>query len=521
MNKQLKAKTQQWMSLERKTLEQRKLADEFYDSELMNLIVSEYIANNKKSVLEKVDYLVVSVGTSYEPLVLNISLLKPKKILLLYTEKSEAVLEKVVNYCRLRPQDYEKRKVDSVDPMAIYREIKESYLAWKKPERMYIDFTGGTKAMSTACALAGAMIDIQMIYVSTDDYLTDFRKPNPGSERLSYVENPIAVFGDLEVDKALELMTRYNYAGAAEKLGILKERIPDPSVRQQLQFLYLLSRTYEYWDALDFGPAHDRITQLCEQMHRDHRMHPDFVLMDSYDLLMAQKTCLDALAQIPILQEQKKREEILRNEDIMHPLMFTMYLNAMIREQQEKYDMATLLMYRLLEMIGQRRLIHYNIYVSDPEYQKIDYSFSACQDFAGKKPGEQFPLLKDKVFQLKQQLFKKADSYLPAPIALLDGFLILAALEDPVTDGADEKENSRLNMLKRMRSNIYLRNNSIFAHGLGPVSKGDYEKFRDFIKDLFIQFCAIENVNFTVARNVMNYVQAGISADELAGWNQD
>ena len=250
-------------------------------------------------------------------------------------------------------------------------------------------------------------------------------------------------------------------------------------------------------------------------------MHPDFVLMDSYDLLMAQKTCLDALAQIPILQEQKKREEILRNEDIMHPLMFTMYLNAMIREQQEKYDMATLLMYRLLEMIGQRRLIHYNIYVSDPEYQKIDYSFSACQDFAGKKPGEQFPLLKDKVFQLKQQLFKKADSYLPAPIALLDGFLILAALEDPVTDGADEKENSRLNMLKRMRSNIYLRNNSIFAHGLGPVSKGDYEKFRDFIKDLFIQFCAIENVNFTVARNVMNYVQAGISADELAGWNQD
>ena len=71
MNKQLKAKTQQWMSLERKTLEQRKLADEFYDSELMNLIVSEYIANNKKSVLEKVDYLVVSVGTAYEPLVLN------------------------------------------------------------------------------------------------------------------------------------------------------------------------------------------------------------------------------------------------------------------------------------------------------------------------------------------------------------------------------------------------------------------------------------------------------------------
>ena len=46
---------------------------------------------------------------------------------------------------------------------------------------MYIDFTGGTKAMSAAAALAGAMIDVQMVYCSTDDFLVDFRKPNPGS----------------------------------------------------------------------------------------------------------------------------------------------------------------------------------------------------------------------------------------------------------------------------------------------------------------------------------------------------
>ena len=34
-------------------------------------------------VFEEVDYLMLSVGTSYEPLVLNISLLKPKRILFL------------------------------------------------------------------------------------------------------------------------------------------------------------------------------------------------------------------------------------------------------------------------------------------------------------------------------------------------------------------------------------------------------------------------------------------------------
>ena len=56
----------------------------------------------------------------------------------------------------------------------------------------------------------------------------------------------------------------------------------------------------------------------------------------------------------------------------MISLMYTMFENAKRREEQEKYDMATLLWYRLLEMIEQRRLMTYQIYVSKPEY-KIEY----------------------------------------------------------------------------------------------------------------------------------------------------
>ncbi len=36
-----------------------------------------------------------------------------------------------------------------------------------------------------------ALIDIQLIYVGTNDYLTDFRKPNHGSETLFYINNPL------------------------------------------------------------------------------------------------------------------------------------------------------------------------------------------------------------------------------------------------------------------------------------------------------------------------------------------
>lgn len=177
--------------MERKTPEQRRQADEFYENKLMALIEAEFIKKNKKQVYEKAEYFVISVGTSCEPIELNLRLFSPKRILFLYTEQTEKILNKIVQYCALEPDAYEKSKVSETDPLDIYREIKRYYLEWKKPEKMYIDITGGTKAMSAAAAMAGAVIDIQLVYVGTNDYLADFRKPNPGSETLFYINNPL------------------------------------------------------------------------------------------------------------------------------------------------------------------------------------------------------------------------------------------------------------------------------------------------------------------------------------------
>lgn len=140
MKKDLMKMTKEWMQLERKTLEQRRQADEFYESNLMALIEEDFIRRNKKKVFEKADYFVISVGTSYEPIVLDIKLFSPKRILFLYTEQTEKTLNKIAGYCKLEPDTYEKRKVSETDPLDIYREIKRYYLEWDRPEKMYIDF---------------------------------------------------------------------------------------------------------------------------------------------------------------------------------------------------------------------------------------------------------------------------------------------------------------------------------------------------------------------------------------------
>ncbi len=365
--KGLKELTAEWMQLERKTLEQRKDAARFYDEHLMKPIEDEFVRNNQDMVFEDVEYMVISVGTSYEPIVLDIQLLKPAKILFLYTETSQDTMAKVIGYCGLSPNRYDKSLVSEVDPMDTYREIKSFYLRSGKPGKMYIDFTGGTKAMSAAATLAGAMIDVQMVYCSTDDYLVDFRKPNPGSERLIYIENPLAVFGELEIEKAFELFDKKNFAGAKEKFSVLKENLPDPALRQQLGFVCLLATAYEAWDALDFVPAYESMQRLQKEIERDRKLHRDYLLMDCSMHIDRQRAMLENLRKIPQFQEERNMKGILEDPGILHALALTLYQNARTREMQEKYDMATLLLYRLLEMMSQRRLIRYGIFASRPD----------------------------------------------------------------------------------------------------------------------------------------------------------
>lgn len=410
----LTAMTEKWMKLERKTLKQRQAAEQFYEKNLMKLIEQDFIKRNVEQVYEHAEYLIMSVGTSYEPIVLNICLLQPDKILFLCTEKTEKYMDKVVAYCNLTASRFQKAIVSETNPIDIYYEIKQAYRSWGQPDKLYIDFTGGTKAMSAAAAMAGAMINVQLIYVGTNEYLSDFRKPNPGSETFYYITNPLEVFGDLEIEKAFTLFEKHNYSGARVRLEELKEKVPDPDIRQQMEFAYLLSCVYEAWDALEFVDAYHYIENLNKQLKRDQCTHGQFLLMDFADRLKRQENILEPLAAMKGLIEQKKYAYIMSRQQYMAPLMFTMYQNALIREEQEKLDMATLLLYRLLEMIEQSRLSHYNLYVSKMDYMNIAIDEKKHSEWKEYNPKQMFEYVKQNCFEIKKQLFgRSVSSHMP------------------------------------------------------------------------------------------------------------
>jgi len=494
MKNELARATKEWKCLERKTAQQRKKAEDYYAKHLMKLIEEEFICNNAEKVPELVEYMILSVGTSYEPLVLSIQLLRPGKILFLYTEQTENVLNRIVQYCKLDVSKIYKSQVNETEPLDIYREIKKAYLKWDRPEKMYIDFTGGTKAMSAAAAMAGSLIKVQLIYVGTNDYLIDFRKPNPGSETLFFISNPLEIFGDLEIEKAFVLFSEYNYSRACEKLEILKEQVPDPELRQQLNFVYLLGCAYEAWDALGFQEAHRCLHKLNYELKRDGQLHKTFLLMDLTEILMEQEKILHAMLSIPKLAKEKNQMGIFHDRDCMVSLMFTMYQNALVREKQEKYDMATLLLYRLLEMVEQKRLANYGLDVSHMEYDQIPYDKCGLPELMELTEMDRREWLKNEMLETKKQMFKYVNRYhLPDQISLLDGFTLLYVLYDDI---CMEGKISGLDKLKRIRSMVFLRNNSIFAHGLGPVSLQEFSRFKEFVKMIFQEFCSIEDIPY-------------------------
>ena len=110
--------------------------------------------------------------------------------------------------------------------------------------------------------------------------------------------------------------------------------------------------------------------------------------MDCCDHLEKQEKVLEHLKNIPGMIKARNNFQILKSKDLITALMFTMYQNGITRELQEKYDMATLLFYRLLEMIEQRRLAHYNLNVSRMDYENIKYNLKNMPE-VGEHPKEE------------------------------------------------------------------------------------------------------------------------------------
>lgn len=449
---------EEWKKMDRTTDDKKKAASTFYDEKIFPLVKKVFLNKPENCLQREYDALILTVGTSPEPLILSILAINPNKVGLLYTLETEEYLPRIQQETGLNLNQLAQRQVDGSNTIEMYKTIMDIYADWDNPVNIAVDITGGKKSMVSSAAMAGAILGSDIYYVDNNDFINELRKPEPGSEYLRLLDNPYAVFGDLEVEKARGLYNRHEYAGAQRIFEQLKGVVGDTNKFIVCEGYSLLCSIYETWENLDFEGAIGKIDQLLEITKRFSALGELIELRNFTPKLIRQKTALGCL--LNIADDKKLALDISEG---FH-FAFMLYHWALRLENREKLDMACLLFYRLLEWIGQHRLAQYGIDSSKP-----DYSNSECS------PDELFKNYETKREGLYKNDNRKVEN-LPNPIALIDGFLVLYALDDKIVEDLN---------WGALRGQVEMRNKNIFAHGINKISTDNYEKFKSTVEERF------------------------------------
>jgi len=479
INEEMQRRSKVWESMDRSSEESRREAEEYYKDNIMPLVKEKFIRSYSQP--DSCEGLILTLGTSYEPLVLSISALKPEKVLILFTEETRKLLDNVIEFTQLRPSQYTFAEIDSENPLKLYQTIKTAYEEWKRPKNIYVDFTGGTKSMAAGCAMAGHAIGAQLIYVA-GDYIPTLRKPRPGSEKLYFIDNPYTVFGDLERTQAIYLFNNMDYTSAGIIFQELDQKVPGTREYEALSYL---ASAYNAWDSLNIKNAKADLQACYDIISREKKLDTRFILAPYEDKIKVQLECLEKLE---ATHSQTSDKEIVFNN--VYYVIGNLYNNALRREKQEKYEMASLLLYRALEMVEQKCLWDHGISTERPDYSKLGSP-------------EALLLQINNIRKKMRGLGLIAE--LPHTIGLMAGFITLAAIDDEIMKG--DKSGDKLKLLENLKKNVDVRNNSIFAHGFEFIDKKRYAEFKNVVEDFINKLFAKDKVNKDELFSAMEFIE--------------
>ncbi len=455
---ELETALNQWKILH---LEQKgKEAYQLYSKSMFDHIVQK-VVHNSIHYADKYKYLISLAGFSPEPLILSILSLRPEKVFFLNTPDTNHILDKIVDYCELKPSEYLRREVSSSDTAEVYRQINE-FVDGHDPGEFAIDITGGKKAMVGGAAQAGALLGCAVLYVDFAEYLPELRKPMPGTEYLNFLDNPYEIFGDIELREALVHYAKGNYAAGEEIVGRLRSKTPDA---HKFEILLNVIQMQHQWENYQFEKAIRNGEQALAKIKQYRMLNR---------LRESVQRKIDLIRKLTDAQEQRW-------------LVVNHYFNARNWAARTNYDFAVLLLYRTLEMAFALHLKNrYQLDDSSPDY-------SAHEN------------LLEKYRELAIDLFRVPDVRqinLPMKIGFMGGAVLLAALQDELVQGINLED------LKRLSDQ---RNQGVLAHGTKSNTKKQFEKMDLVFREILNRFCRIYFDNRTLDNLAVHFIKINLT----------
>ena len=298
--------------------------------------------------------LIISVGTGTRQavdaveslanaLAFSITHHNPDKIFFVVSRESlENTLPLILK--RMEIRNYEVIRVkDPDDIQRIYEDLRWKFREMRaKYQNLAVDYTSGTKAMTSALTILGAIFEADEL-----SYITGKRVGGivqRGTETIKIVR-PYFAISEQKIKLAIEFFNRNQFRSTIGILMDIRKRTADPEIIRRIEPLEELARAYEHWDRFQHEEACKEIMELkITELNKNKRF---------LGRLMNE------------IRSERGRPEPYYIADLIN--------NARRRgEIEEKYDNAVARLYRTVELIAHYKLKRdYEIDPQKPDPDRI------------------------------------------------------------------------------------------------------------------------------------------------------
>lgn len=369
--------------------------------------------------------LIITVGTGtrpdvyiVKPLVKTVENSRPDYLVMVVTEDSREHADEIVRRLGLQPEsihivvlhDYDNFQSAFKEINAVFKHLYD--LGYKRDE-IQLDFTSGTKAMSSGAVLAAVYNQCGSIKYITGQRVNGVVADN--TEQFRDIP-PTAVFALYDLRLAEKFIRHLQFSAAEALLTDLRKNaaLLDQADRASTESMYNIAQAYRLWDTFD----HNAAMKIFERIRDCGPIIGDYV---------PDQAILDHLKCI-----------VKNDEQSNGALVIDLFNNAVRRQYEGKYDDAVARFYRVTEYCAQTILLRkYGIDSSDVALEKIPVPY-------------------------KEVLGSRCDDEGKIRIGMDWDYRLLAILGDPA--GLRYQGDESLQGMLRER------NQSVLAHGNKPIT---------------------------------------------------
>jgi len=434
-----------------------------------------YVERYSEEFSGKYDHLMALVGKATEPVIRNILVTGPREIALIHTPESKRYLEVIHDAVDLDMGAMTIIEVDGGKPEDVYGVVKRQVTKWGDPSRVAIDISGGTKAMSACAAVAAFYIGADVIYSASGDRAGGAEHDRE-QDRPAELTNPFEATMDPFFQRGRKLYLEGDFLAAAQIFEGCLENTGDIRLKFKFEFLSAMATFHAHCYGLDFRHAFITIMDILENHRKYLKSH---ALRDWID--RREPVIRLLFEKADFTKNTSKSYELKFLEDFRAVRHYAGYLfgSAALDEQDARYSIASMKMYRLMELLSQHRLAIHGI--DTEKVSKKDV------------PADVLASFREHVFRHSKRMHRGGEYAspgsvpLPGRISLLKGLVLLKAFGDEMFLDMD---------LVDMENRVYARNKSPLVHGFAPVIPKSYLKMKKVVERLLARICRLNGEVF-------------------------